>query len=588
MHVCVNKNGKIIYAHEYNKDLNEELYCMFCELHVIFVNKTDDRAACFRHPKGSSQKDKGHPKDMDEHNWHLEFQEYIKDSCREVVVRDENKRIENRADIKIDNFVIELQDSYITMKNSNQREHKHDTMIWLVNFTSKTKRKTGEKISICRIYKSNVQNRYILISNMSKAWIHFLKKPVYVDTDFGIFRLHSMISSKVFILEFEENVYNFFRKGVRKNLKKKFKLKFKNKIIEEFSFSYHFENNLHTVKTSVVSISDALKNNSFKCIDTNVFVYSTEHKSKLYDIPVSILENMCHDLEIEVDIWHQGKKEEDIQYDTKDTIIEKIMTNFNNEESSIKKYINEFFDEYKEKACDRPNVSLYKEIIENIVMKQIEKFKNTYQELDEFLKHIFHKDYERFIKFSFNANNFNRTFKKFGKLYDSFFHNIEEAKYLKDFIDKNLSYSPKSCNIAINSLQDMYDLKKQIEKLITECNYKKEQIKKNIKYISDNEKDKYTMYTDIEKLNKLLNLIDQEKKSHEKRKSKLGKIRYFFHHLSEDEKKQYKKYNDVELERLIDKIDIQENIRKTNKGGNYLKSVSKEISLKQILNEKAK
>lgn len=90
------------------------------------------RAKHFRHQ--STETCSGYRKMSD---WHIEWQLKFLPKYREVSIRDENNKVINRADIRTENNVIEIQHSHISEDKIQQREKTYgESLIWILDGTT--------------------------------------------------------------------------------------------------------------------------------------------------------------------------------------------------------------------------------------------------------------------------------------------------------------------------------------------------------------------------------------------------------------------------------------------------------------------
>ena len=142
------KNGKGVWID--NTISGDEYFCPTCGEPLIIKAKNSEAVRpYFSHKKGTSCTDNWHY-DMSE--WHREWQEKFPEQCREVVL--ENNGIKHRADVLINNTVIEFQHSPITHKEILERNNFYLScgcpVVWVFDATSPTyKIKNKDKNNHC-------------------------------------------------------------------------------------------------------------------------------------------------------------------------------------------------------------------------------------------------------------------------------------------------------------------------------------------------------------------------------------------------------------------------------------------------------
>lgn len=139
MFVALDKDGKRIFSEEAQK--NEEYLCPICKSPVI-VKDGEINAKHFAHKQGDCKDDWHY--DMSE--WHRYKQSHFPVESREVVVN--NGEETHRADVLIDNTVIEFQHSPITAEEFNKRNTFFEKLgyrvAWVFDFTEKIESGTLE------------------------------------------------------------------------------------------------------------------------------------------------------------------------------------------------------------------------------------------------------------------------------------------------------------------------------------------------------------------------------------------------------------------------------------------------------------
>lgn len=114
MYIAKTKNNKRIYIEEALKDKNEEYFCPQCNGELV-IKDGDINVSHFAHKSLSNCDDFSHDMSV----WHRTWQERFPEENREVVINYKGEI--HRADICIDNYVIEFQHSPISRDEFNRR-----------------------------------------------------------------------------------------------------------------------------------------------------------------------------------------------------------------------------------------------------------------------------------------------------------------------------------------------------------------------------------------------------------------------------------------------------------------------------------
>lgn len=144
MFIANDKNGERISIE--NAIKTNEYVCPICgEPLIIKAENSSAVTKHFAHKKGTQCLD-GWSHDMSE--WHREWQEKFPEECREVVV--EKNGVKHRADILINNTVIEFQHSPITNEEILERNAFYLScgyrVIWVFDATDKIKNEYSNSI----------------------------------------------------------------------------------------------------------------------------------------------------------------------------------------------------------------------------------------------------------------------------------------------------------------------------------------------------------------------------------------------------------------------------------------------------------
>lgn len=142
------KDGNPVWIDDAIK--GEEYFCPVCDKPLIVKAVNSEIATHFAHKKGSGCFDNW-SHDMSE--WHRAWQEKFPEQCREVVV--ESNGVKHRADVFINNVVIEFQHSPITYEEILERNAFYlscgHPVVWVFDATSpsykiKNKKKNNDCI----------------------------------------------------------------------------------------------------------------------------------------------------------------------------------------------------------------------------------------------------------------------------------------------------------------------------------------------------------------------------------------------------------------------------------------------------------
>ena len=114
-----------------------------------------------------------------ESEWHLEWKNNFPKECQEVIIDN------HRADVKIKEKVIELQNSSISKKKIREREIFYGDMLWIIN---------GEKFdkNLILFDKNNKDYLTFRWKNPPKSWWD-ARKPIYVDMSYKSDRIKNEI-----------------------------------------------------------------------------------------------------------------------------------------------------------------------------------------------------------------------------------------------------------------------------------------------------------------------------------------------------------------------------------------------------------
>lgn len=106
-----------------------------------------------------------------ESEWHLGWKKFAGLENSEIVIRKDGGI--HRADLKIDDLVIELQHSNLAPKDVREREEFYGNMIWVVDGDELLKSAVLDR----KISKED--NLYFTFSCKTPSWIKEIKKPIY-------------------------------------------------------------------------------------------------------------------------------------------------------------------------------------------------------------------------------------------------------------------------------------------------------------------------------------------------------------------------------------------------------------------------
>jgi len=119
-----------------------------------------------------------------ETEWHINWKNEFPNNNQEVIVGN------HRADVKINNTVIEFQNSFISAEDIRERELFYGKMIWVLNLET-----------LCNRIKLKVKNNYSTFrwKYPKKSWENS-ERPIYIDI--GITPMGDGISShKLFLIK---------------------------------------------------------------------------------------------------------------------------------------------------------------------------------------------------------------------------------------------------------------------------------------------------------------------------------------------------------------------------------------------------
>ena len=139
-----------------NAIIGEEYFCPICNAPLTIKAKNSEAvSAHFAHKKGTECLDTW-SHDMSE--WHREWQEKFPEQCREVVV--EKEGIKHRADVLINNTVIEFQHSPITSEEIFARNKFYLScgyrVVWVFDATDKIRNEYSNSIDPMRCRPSDL------------------------------------------------------------------------------------------------------------------------------------------------------------------------------------------------------------------------------------------------------------------------------------------------------------------------------------------------------------------------------------------------------------------------------------------------
>lgn len=170
------KTGSKVYIDDYNQKEHGPPFCSCCG-GTLIVKRGDFKAHHFAH----SRKDECDHWTENMTEWHKNWQLLAPPECREVCLhKNKEKHI---ADILIDDVVIEVQHSPITLTEVRRREQFYDKMIWIVDG-----RDTCELLA--------VNENTALGIGKGKMWWWAATKPVLVDTYNGLVRIKRKLGSQ--------------------------------------------------------------------------------------------------------------------------------------------------------------------------------------------------------------------------------------------------------------------------------------------------------------------------------------------------------------------------------------------------------
>lgn len=206
MFIALDVNGKRISIENAVKD--NQYFCPICgELLTIRATESLAVKTHFAHKRGTVCYDDW-THDMSE--WHFSWQKQFPEQCREIVI--EKDGIKHRADICINNTVIEFQHSPITGEEIAKRNNFYLScgyqVVWVFDATDKIKNWIEDSIDPmkCRdndlCWKRAKQQFAIKIPPQVKIYLQYktcVSNSQYANQEFDIMLLLTEISPKDFI-----------------------------------------------------------------------------------------------------------------------------------------------------------------------------------------------------------------------------------------------------------------------------------------------------------------------------------------------------------------------------------------------------
>lgn len=205
MFIALDVNGNRISIENATKD--NQYFCPICG-ELLTIRATDSLAVKthFAHKRGTICYDDW-THDMSE--WHLSWQRQFPEQCREVVI--EKNGVKHRADICINDTVIEFQQSPITGEEIAKRNAFYLScgyqVVWVFDATDKIKNWIEDSIDPmkCRVddlcWKRAKQQFAIKIPPQVTIYLQYktyISNPQYANQEFDIMLLLTKISPKDF------------------------------------------------------------------------------------------------------------------------------------------------------------------------------------------------------------------------------------------------------------------------------------------------------------------------------------------------------------------------------------------------------
>lgn len=150
---------------------NQTAYCSICKFEVISkCGNTNIWHWAHKNLKDCDTWSEG------ETLWHKEWKERYPVECREVVMEN------HRADIKIKDLIIELQNSSISSDEIIERENFYNKMIWILNLTEKNINQLEGGDFIIKEKQNKNGNKYLTFKwkHMKRSFLS-ATKPIYLD-----------------------------------------------------------------------------------------------------------------------------------------------------------------------------------------------------------------------------------------------------------------------------------------------------------------------------------------------------------------------------------------------------------------------
>ena len=203
------KNGNRVYA--IDADPNEEYFCPICS-HSVILKCGEINAAHFAHKSNTCYDDWNY--DMSE--WHKKRQSLFPKECQEVVVKNKYGKT-HRADVLIDNTVIEFQHSSITANEFDDRNNFFlglgYRLVWVFDVSSEFDNNIEDLDSNKKSYKWKYPKR--IFQNAQE--ISDFNKNFSMWFSLG-YELDDFILNKVIWAVNEDGQYNFKRFMLGKTL----------------------------------------------------------------------------------------------------------------------------------------------------------------------------------------------------------------------------------------------------------------------------------------------------------------------------------------------------------------------------------
>jgi hypothetical protein len=249
--------NKLIEIDNVNKTEKDFYECTSCFQEMI-AKKGEFKVHHFAH-KDATLCDSWYHKTMTD--WHRNWQKMFPVQSREVTIK--RNGIYHRADaVTSDDVIVEFQHSSISPQVIREREGFYDNMIWVVDCTNADIGLAGENFGIWKL----------------SAAYSISKRPIYVHTRYGIFRVMARLRSDYYLcilLDFDE-----FINGVLKTEKTYERPR---KLIEDYHDGLTFFHNVSLRTNTKVLFVNGFTFDTRHILKRAGFSWDSQNKRWIYD-----------------------------------------------------------------------------------------------------------------------------------------------------------------------------------------------------------------------------------------------------------------------------------------------------------------